>query len=260
MKPTLLTKNFLFTILLSLAFSTTTSAQDDIPSEETHPTVRIGCHLQNNVYRSLLIGFMQNGSESYDSLDAYNVFNLSNDIYFLAGNTELMIQAVGPFATSTGCYPIGIESTIDGDITFNFMETTNLPTTQDVYIYDNLLNIYTNIKLGTYTAFVAAGTQNTRFSLRFSNTSLSTGTSNVATKEIMIINSNTNHSLQINNNSSEVSLLNFALYNTAGQKVSEMNTINNQQLSIDTNNFSKGVYVVNIQTTNGFVNKKIVIQ
>lgn len=260
MKPTLLTKNFLFTILLSLAFSTTTSAQDDIPSEETHPTVRIGCHLQNNVYRSLLIGFMQNGSESYDSLDAYNVFNLSNDIYFLAGNTELMIQAVGPFATSTGCYPIGIESTIDGDVTFNFMETTNLPTTQDVYIYDNLLNIYTNIKLGTYTAFVAAGTQNTRFSLRFSNTSLSTGTSNVATKEIMIINSNTNHSLQINNNSSEVSLLNFALYNTAGQKVSEMNTINNQQLSIDTNNFSKGVYVVNIQTTNGFVNKKIVIQ
>lgn len=260
MKPTLLTKNFLFTILLSLAFSTTTSAQDDIPSEETHPTVRIGCHLQNNVYRSLLIGFMQNGSESYDSLDAYNVFNLSNDIYFLAGNTELMIQAVGPFATSTGCYPIGIESTIDGDVTFNFMETTNLPTTQDVYIYDNLLNIYTNIKLGTYTAFVAAGTQNTRFSLRFSNTSLSTGTSNVATKEIMIINSNTNHSLQINNNSSEVSLLNFALYNTAGQKVSEMNAINNQQLSIDTNNFSKGVYVVNIQTTNGFVNKKIVIQ
>ncbi len=260
MKPTLLTKNFLFTILLSLAFSTTTSAQDDIPSEETHPTVRIGCHLQNNVYRSLLIGFMQNGSESYDSLDAYNVFNLSNDIYFLAGNTELMIQAVGPFATSTGCYPIGIESTIDGDVTFNFMETTNLPTTQDVYIYDNLLNIYTNIKLGTYTAFVAAGTQNTRFSLRFSNTSLSTGTSNVATKEIMIINSNTNHSLQINNNSSEVSLLSFALYNTAGQKVSEMNAINNQQLSIDTNNFSKGVYVVNIQTTNGFVNKKIVIQ
>ncbi len=259
MKPTLRLKSFMLATLFSVAFSTTISAQDDTPPEDTHPTVRIGCHLQNNVYRSLLIGFMPNGSDAYDSLDAYNVFNLPNDIYFLAGTTEIMTQAVGPFATATGIYPIGIESTMDGNVTFNFMEMTYLPTNQNVYIYDSLLNIYTNVKQNTYTAFVPSGTQNTRFSLRFSNTSLSTNTS-VTSNDISIFNSNSSHQLVVSNQTNSVSISSVSLYNIAGQKVNELIANNDEDIVIDTNLFSTGIYIVNVQTSIGILNKKIVIQ
>ncbi|AWA31313.1 hypothetical protein HYN48_15105 [Flavobacterium magnum] len=235
--------------------------QDDDFTEETFTKLRLGFHSHNNFYRQILIGFENdNATEGIDpGFDAINVFNLPNDFYFLCGTTELFIQGVGYYDTNA-IYPLGVRSNSVGTISINIDAAEYWDPTQEVYIYDADNNSYFNIKNGPFTASVGIGTFNNRFSLRFSTQS-TLGTGAVADAKISVNYIASDKVLALSNPTSN-NATTVSLYNITGQKtvtwnISEMDQTN---INLPVSGLSAGVYIVNVDTPNGRITKKILLK
>ncbi|OYU81970.1 MAG: hypothetical protein CFE23_01315 [Flavobacterium sp. BFFFF1] len=250
-------------LLLGLLMITSNAlAQDDDFETPVYTKIRLGFHSHNNFYRQILIGFEEdNATEGIDpGFDAVNVFNLPNDFYFLCDNTELFIQGVGYYNTNN-VYPLGVRSNSVGTITINIDATENWDPTQEVYIYDAVMNTFSNIKNGPFTANVGIGTFNDRFSLRFSTQStLGVGNTPIVSN-ISVNYVTTDKTLSILNNSTSTATT-VTLYNLSGQSVNTWNVskMNQTSISLPVSNLSAGVYLVNVDTSNGAVTKKILLK
>ncbi|WP_298151808.1 T9SS type A sorting domain-containing protein [Flavobacterium sp.] len=250
-------------LLLGLLMVTSNAlAQDDDFETPVYTKIRLGFHSHNNFYRQILIGFEEdNATEGIDpGFDAVNVFNLPNDFYFLCDNTELFIQGVGYYNTNN-VYPLGVRSNSVGTITINIDATENWDPTQEVYIYDAVMNTFSNIKNGPFTANVGIGTFNDRFSLRFSTQStLGVGNTPIVSN-ISVNYVTTDKTLSILNNSTSTATT-VTLYNLNGQSVNTWNVskMNQTSISLPVSNLSAGVYLVNVDTSNGAVTKKILLK
>jgi type IX secretion system substrate protein len=236
------------------------SQDDDFP-EETYTKLRLGFHSHTNFYRQILIGFQNdNATEGIDpGFDAVNLFNLPNDFYFLCGNTELFIQGVGYFNTDN-IYPLGLRSTSEGSISINIDAAEYWNPSQEVYIYDAVTDTYFNIKNGTFTANVGVGTFNDRFSLRFSTQS-TLGTGTISGDKITVDYIASEKSLSLVNTTSNTATT-VSLYSVTGQKAAnwDVSKMNQANLSLPLSNLTAGVYIVNVDTPNGAITKKILLK
>lgn len=248
--------------LVGMLIATTKSfSQDDDFTEETFTKLRLGFHSHNNFYRQILLGFQNdNATEGIDpGFDAVNVFNLPNDFYFLCGTTELFIQGVGYYNTDN-IYPLGVRSNSVGTISINIDEAEYWDPTQEVFIYDNVTDTFFNIKNGTFTANVGVGTFNDRFSLRFSTQS-TLGTGTIGNDKIAVDYIASEKALSLVNTTSNtattVNVYSITGQNAAKWDVSKMNQTN---LSLPLSNLSAGIYIVNVDTPNGPITKKILLK
>lgn len=250
-------KTKILIICLFFISSISVFAQDDVVTETTYATVRLGLHTQTNFYRQVLLGFMETeASEAIDAgYDAINVNNFDNDMYFLCGTTKLFIQGVG-FFNSANIYPIGVTSTIEGIVKFNLEEIANLDPNQDVYIYDAVTGIYNDLKEKDYLAVVPAGVVDARFSLRFLNSAM-LRIANNTTNNFNVLYANQTLSL-INN--SNINVKSIEIYNASAQQIVSLNKVNNQNtIQIPTNNLSTGIYIVKVISDNGVLSKKVLV-
>jgi len=100
--------------------------------------------------------------------DALSLDDIPNDMYLLNGENQLVIQGEGYFDVNA-TYPIGIKTDVKGNISFGIDALENFDSEQAVYIYDNDTDSYHNIRNEKFEISVAAGVNDTRFSLRFIN-------------------------------------------------------------------------------------------
>ncbi|UMY65787.1 T9SS type A sorting domain-containing protein [Flavobacterium sp. HJ-32-4] len=261
MKPNLITH--LAGVAMLVFFSGKVYSQDDnedtpLPSD-TFPKVRLAYYGHNNAQRQLLIGFQ--GAPCTDGVDpgydAINIFDLPNDAYFWVNQTELFIQGVGEF-NPDNVYPLGVKSDDDGNITIQLLETENFDPTQPIYIYDNETGIYHSLKGGTMTVAVGTGTFNDRFSLRFSQTSLSTPTLEPS-KSVGIHYYSSNNLLHVAATNSASTLSSMSLISMTGQVVSSW-TVNGTEADVALTGLASGVYLVTVNASTGTATKKISIR
>ncbi|MDI1255029.1 MAG: T9SS type A sorting domain-containing protein [Flavobacterium sp.] len=257
-----------FILFFVLLFNTVGAfAQDDTGDDETvvetYSKIRLGFYSHTNSYRQILLGFEEeNATEGIDyGYDAVNTFNLPNDMYFWTADTELFIQGVG-YWSADAIYPIGVRSNGEGNIIIKLDATENMNPNQSIYIYDALNDTFFNIKDGDFVATVGIGTFNDRFSLRFVNQStLGIDNPNLNTG-IKVTYTNGDSMLNIQNNLSGTTAKSVSLYNMNGQEVGVWNIENQNQtaIAVPVNGFSKGIYIVNVNTTTGTITKKIIIR
>lgn len=259
-------KTTFFLFLIVLLCNTFSYAQDDDNDNDstpvdTHSRIRLGFNTSNNFHRQILLGFQnENATEGIDpGYDAINIFNLPNDIYFWCANTELTIQGVGHFNISNS-YAIGIRSEVSEPITISLETVENIDQNQNIYLYDNVTNTYTNLKTGSLTVTVGIGTFNNRFSLKFtSQTTL--GTNNPELNNKLSVNySNNESTLSITNTLNDTTASDVFLFSITGQKIASWNISKMDQtnLNIPISGISKGIYIVNVITDRGgIITKKI---
>ena len=269
MKTTLLSKSFLFFISLfffslnTIAQGTDDESEDDFVEINTQPQLRLGYYGHNNTYRQILLGFEnQNCTDGIDpGYDAINTFDLPNDMYFVCNNTELFIQGVGEF-NENNTYPIGVNSNAEGTIMIKLESTENFDANQTFYLYDADNNTYFDLKGGNYTTTVGSGTFNERFSLRFLNQALLGVDNPTLNNGIKVSYINSQNSVVVNNTLSDVIASDIVLFNINGQQVAKWNVASQNQTNIivPVQGFSKGIYIANVQTTNGVITKKIVVR
>ena len=242
---------------------------NDIIQKDIYKKVRLGFTANNKYHRQVLLGFMnEKASSGIDyGYDGLSLDELPNDMYFVNGDKQLVIQGEGYFNEDSS-YPIGIKTDIAGTVAFTIDALENFVGQQKVYIYDNETKSYNEIQKNEYVVNVPAGVNNSRFSLCFkdrtskSDKTLNNEENKINTSEIKIAHIQNSNTIVINNPIADVSVLKITLFNINGQLIANWKIENQDQqnILIPLNSISSGVYIVKLKTTTGELNKKIIIK
>jgi hypothetical protein len=218
--------------------------------------------------RYLLLAFTpdNSASDNFDyGYDAKVFENNPNDMLFMIDNDKYVIQGVGEFDESKK-YPIGFFSKTGGPIEVAVSELENMPANAKVYIYDSLLETYTKIndKNSKYETTLDAGNYLNRFFITFAKENNSLSAPDELFDNIII------NYLQISKeifikipNGTDVKQV--YLTNMLGQTITSWNETNTPSFSNEmkipiSRNIAEGTYIMNVQTSSGTINKKIIIK
>lgn len=225
--------------------------------------LRLGYTSADNYFRGILLGFMnENATAGFDNgYDAISIEDLTNDMYFMNGESKLNIQGDG-FFNAANIYPLGVKNQTEGTVKFTVYGKENFEDSQDIFIYDNETQIYHDVKSQDFEINLPAGTFESRFSLRFRNGEALGNPDNEAQFGVGITHSQTDNMVNINNQLQEVSIKSVALYNLLGQQVISWDISNpyEAEMHLPVTNVSSGGYIVKVVTDKGNISKKILIK
>jgi len=249
--------------MFKISANTKTNANtnnNDPVAKDTFKRIRLGFNSNNKYHRQVLLGFMNEkaSSEMDYGYDGYNLDDFPNDMYLLNGENQLVIEGEG-FFDDNASYPIGVKTSVEGNISFVLDSLENFNTEQNIFIYDKLTDSYHNIRNEKFEVNMPVGESNTRFSLRFKDNTLKVEPNSINTISIVhILNTNM---LAINNKSLDITVDKVTLYNILGQSISTWKIENQEQqnIQIPTKNISSGVYIAKLKTSEGEISKKVVV-
>ncbi|MCC1485603.1 LamG-like jellyroll fold domain-containing protein [Winogradskyella immobilis] len=220
-------------------------------------------HVDGHI-RPLLIGFTPDNTAT-DGIDygydARNEYFQNNDAFFIIEDDVYVIQGVGAFDDSK-MYPVGVFLSENSDVEFELTDLENFEKGLDVYIYDSVLGTYTNITEENYVVNLEPDYYADRFFLAFrdQNSTLSSD-DKILDKSFISYLSNTKEIyIKVpNNDVTEVKLISIL-----GQTVQKWDTNLNQYASdayrIPVSKLPTGTYVLNVETEDSVISKKIIIK
>lgn len=240
---------------------------NDTIQKDNYKRVRLGFNSNNNYHRQVLLGFMdEKATSGMDyGYDGIGLDELPNDMYFLNGENQLVIQGEGYFDVNAS-YPIGVKTDVAGKISFTIDALENFDAQQKVYLYDEETKTYNEIQKNAFEVEVPAGVNNSRFSLRFKDNSVTEKTLSLDENKtnddtIKIAHIQNSNTLKITNNSIENLVEKVTLYSINGQSIANWKIENQDQqnIQISINTISSGIYIAKLKTTTGELSKKIII-
>jgi hypothetical protein len=236
----------------------------DVFEADTFARIRVGFNAAN-YHRQTLIGFMDDHATAgidpgYDGL---HIDGQPNDMYFRNSNVNFNIMGEGYF-NSANIYPLGVKVAVAGNVAFTLDGTENFDENQPIYIYDNVTQLYHDIREENFEIALPSGTNNDRFSLRFTGgSSPSLGTTEVTLENgIFVAYTNANSTINIKNNVSDATVTSVALFNMLGQSISTWDVEHDDQhnIRIPVQHLATGTYIVKMKTTKGDLSKKVIIR
>ena len=229
--------------------------------KENYKKIRLGFNSNNQYHRQVLLGFMnEKATSGMDyGYDALLLDDFPNDMYFLVGEKKLVIQGVGFFDVDA-CLPIGVKTNVEGEVSFILDAIENFDAEQAIYIYDNQTNTYHNLRTEMFKVVLPIGINNTRFSLRFKDKTLKVA-QNSLTDAFQIFYIQNGNSLEIKNNSIDLTVEKVTLYTILGQSISSWKVENQEQenIKIPIKNVSSGIYITKLKTSVGEISKKVIV-
>mgnify|MGYP006184246671 FL=1 len=241
-------------------FATSTQNGDDDETPDNFAKLRLGYTGSTNFHRQLLLGFMnENANDDYNLGYDGEIIDLQpDDAYFQSGSYRLVIQGVGYFYTNA-VYPITIKSSQSGTVSFMIDGLENFDLNQPIFIHDNINNSYNDIRLTNYSITIPAGEIANRFSLRFSNGTLSSDELENSTTFIFF--NSTENGIEIVNNQ-KLEIDEATLFSILGQKINnwKVNSSENS-IKLPINNVETGIYILKLKTNDGnYLSRKIIIE
>ncbi|RVT77498.1 hypothetical protein EOD40_06760 [Flavobacterium sufflavum] len=263
--------NVMYKMSTTAKLTTSSSNENDVVVEDKYKKIRLGFNSRNDYHRQILLGFIDGkATDEMDfGYDAYNMDNFPNDMFFLIGEDQFVIQGVGTF-NKNASYTIGVKADAEGKVKFMIDDLENFDANQPIYIYDNETGTYNNIRGTNYEVNLIAGTNTTRFSLRFFNPAV-----DVIVKEpepqpqpetsadIDIIHIQKSNNINIDNRIKDCRVQKVKLYNDAALEVDNWKIEENRDQSniqVHIKKTKPGVYIVKVETTKGEFTKKILIE
>ncbi|MBU0939840.1 MAG: choice-of-anchor D domain-containing protein [Bacteroidetes bacterium] len=222
--------------------------------------VRLGFNSHDDFHRQVLLGFMDEKATSAIDLgyDALSIDDFPNDMYFLNGENQLVIQGEGFFDNNIS-YPVGVKTDADGKVTFNIDGTENFDSQQHFFIYDKLNDTYNDITNAPYEVFLNKVKTSDRFYLRFNDGKKAiTEAIEAAKTGLFITYSSKTNSITINNNTN-FSIEEFSLYNTIGQNLMNSKISTLQELKIPLQKLATGMYIAKVKTATATFTQKIIV-
>ena len=238
------------------------SNENDPEANDSYKKVRLGFNSYNDFHRQVLLGFMnEKASATIDAgYDGLNIDDFPNDMYFLNGDSQLVIQGEGYFDTNAS-YALAVKTDAEGTASFNLDQSENFDAQQHFYIYDKLNDTYNDITSTPYEVLLQEGEINNRFYLRFTNGKTLNTDSFTNQGDTLIMRYAQNQNMIIVNNPTDTEITGITLYNILGQNILETKIKNQQQqeIKIPLKKLPPGVYIAKIQTTTTSMSKKIII-
>ena len=174
-------------------------------------------------------------------------------LYTLSEDTKLAIQA-RPAFTTNDVVPMGFIADTPGAYTLVLDHADGIfAQGQPIYLKDNFSGTITNITEG-YTFNTEAGTFNDRFEVLYSTEALNTNNPALAANSVIIYKDGT--SLNINTGIAEMT--NITIYDLRGRALYTQKGVNNTQAVINGLQPQQQMLIVEVDTANGKVSKKVI--
>lgn len=169
---------------------------------------------------------------------------------------KLAIQSLPASDYENMIVPIGVTVKANSEITFT-VDTKNIPSGYKIFLEDRLNNTFKRLDEANakYVATVKGAVTEGRFYLHTRSSALSTDSELLISVSIYKSNASTLRIVGLSQGKANISL-----YNVLGKQVlsTSFNTIGVKEISLP--KLSKGVYIVQLETETGKLNKKIVIE
>ncbi len=230
---------------------------------DNYRRVRLGYNSNIGSHRQVVLGFMnEKATDGMDyGYDALIMDDLPDDMFLMVSQNRLVIEGVGFFNTNAS-YPIGVRTDVEGKVSFLIDALENFDPGQAVFIYDNVTDTYHDIRTNAFEVILPIGENDSRFSLRFSDKTLGVAKVTNTDCEIKVKHIQKDNMLEINNKALDIMVEKVTLFNILGQSIATWKTENmdQQNIQIPIKGISSGVYIAKVKTSNGEINKKIVVQ
>ncbi|EPR73534.1 hypothetical protein ADIWIN_1564 [Winogradskyella psychrotolerans RS-3] len=240
--------------------SSTTENEEPIEIEDQRMKFRIGFNSVNTIRRQLLLTIDENASSGVDwAYDGEINETQIDDMFWLINDEAYIIQASNESDISA-IYPLGLKTKTDGISSIMVDALENVPDAMNVYLHDNELGIYHDLRTGSYDIFLIKGNHLDRFEITFGTQDEVLGIDDYSKNPIDVLYSNTIKKIVVvNPNQIDVKMI--VVYNMLGQSVYNIDTVEHHKYSeYNIKNLSTGTYIVKLQTTAGFtITKKIIV-
>jgi len=223
------------------------------------PSIRLLFDSPDNWRSELLLGFNPNATDQIDpGYDGALFGNYPEDMYWVINSNKYVIQGVKDFNTDR-ILPLGIKVSKAGTAIIKLKNIENLPANTKVYIKDNLTGNATNINNSDYTTHLEPGVYENRFSLVFKSSGTLSVNDETLNKNIITYYNKGSKSIEIDNGTAN-KITKIILFNYIGQTVKVwQDNLTVKHLSLPVSKLN-GIYIIKIDTNNGPLNNKIVIE
>ncbi|MEZ5194827.1 MAG: T9SS sorting signal type C domain-containing protein, partial [Bacteroidales bacterium] len=211
----------------------------------------LGLRTDNASYNQMLVAYINGATDGIDlGYDAKLLTNGNSHLASLINNENYVIQGRNSVFEVNDEVPLSFTAEQSGMFTISLDAVEGIFDSQDILLWDKQLNIYHNLQTNDYSFTTNAGTFNNRFSVVY-NSTLSNPTFNEAA---ILVYKNNEHLIISSNNET---LQNVKVYDIQGRLLVHKQDINASMVTILEINAKNQVLLVDIQTENGSVTKKI---
>jgi hypothetical protein len=192
-----------------------------------------------------------------DALKLMNTDSLVPSLYAVSADTKrLSIHALAATHDTLTVVPLGLITKKDGWVSFNAKDMQGLPAPLYVYLADTKTGLNQDLqKDPLYRLFLTAGEYDNRFFLKFSSKTLDGGTATTSSTEAFSVYS-AGGRLFVNGHLAAGEKASLTVINMLGQVVGRYEIAGNTYTPLP-ENFSSGLYVVNIKGPSKNYSKKI---
>lgn len=240
-----------------------TSSSNCNSTDDDRRKIRLGFTAPSTMHRQLLLTEDENASIGIDwGYDGAYLPTEYDDIYWLIEGQFFTIQGTNVL-DETSNFPLGFHTNESGTSTIGIDALENFSEDFNLYLYDNELEVYHNLRDSDYQFYSDAGIYLNRFSMVFNLPAEHSEVLSIDENEIskFKIYYNDSSNTLILNNTSSLTLKGISIYNIAGQIVHNhvINGFSTRQEINFNNTPAKGTYIVLIETDKGSISKKAIL-
>lgn len=231
-----------------------------VPAQPIIEKHRVWLEMKNNqgAYKQTLVGYVDGATNQRDyafdadAVEGGNVINL----YSVLDTDKLGIQGRAlPFDVND-VVPLGYRTSIPGGFEIALHQFDGLFSGQDVYLEDLATGIIHDLKSGAYSFSTDAGTFDTRFLLRYTNSTLSTGDGVISPDALVVYKDDARN---IHLMATGFDMKSVQIFDVRGRLIFERNAINADTAVINDLNISQEVLIVKVMSTEGkLVTRKVI--
>lgn len=225
----LIFRNVMRTTAPNTTFSRTANASFNMANITETDKLWISLTDTNNYTVQLGVGFKTNTSANYiQGEDFTSIGGRKYDFYTKSTPEDLIIDIQDAFTTDK-IIPLGITNLSENQnqsFTISLPNKTGVFTTQEVYLYDNLLNSYHNLSNSSYSFTTNGVLTENRLSLRFTQNNCNLARNFVENNLVVSIENDTLHIISKEKLIKKVEVFDIYSTNTSGAKIAEIKDIN----------------------------------
>ncbi len=239
------------------------SFTNETETTDSYQILRLELSMSNNSSRSIVLGFDDSFTDEgreYGFDGGFVTTAAANDLQSLLNGEKYLIQALAPITTDK---EVDLIFNASGNQTYSIKSTeiSNIPDDQPIYLRDNLLGVYFDLRNEqSYNFTSEAGTFDNRFDVVFTPAETLSTEDFIESDNLIYFNNNQDLLFVKGLKEKNVSV---TLYNTLGQTVATYNNISSDKLEngLSLTNLSTGMYVVSLRTKSNFkIDKKIIVE
>jgi hypothetical protein len=175
-------------------------------------------------------------------------------IYSLVEANKLAIQA-RPSFTVSDVVPLGFKTSAQGTYTLTLHRYDGLfAESQEIYLKDNLLGIFHNLKDGAYQFTAPEGTDEARFEIVYTTSELGTNVPSLSSNEVIVYKKDKTLTI----NSGTAIMDEVTVFDTRGRLIYTATGVNASEFVIDQLTAEQQMLILNISTDKGTVSKKVI--